>query len=147
MRGLRWALAGVVLAGVAGVVLAMAVRLTSSSSSDITDLEVGTCFDLEPDDDGTVGVVEVIDCADPHTAEVVGVDELNPDGDRPYPPDDELFALADARCADIPPDPRFGILAVAPTEATWEARSGRVVCVALVFGEGEVSGRYGAPDA
>lgn len=137
-------LAGVVLFGVAAVVVAIALSELSSDTSDITDLEVGDCFDLEPDDDGSVGLVDVVDCGEPHNAEVVATVDLNPDGDLRYPSDDELFPLAEQRCADVPPDPRFGVIAVAPTEATWDARDGRVVCVALVYGDGTVTSPYGA---
>ncbi|MCB0965859.1 MAG: septum formation family protein [Ilumatobacter sp.] len=147
MRVARWILVGAVLGGVAIAIIAMVVALASNPTSDITDLEVGDCFDLDPEADGSVGLVDVVDCDESHNAEVVAVDELNPDGDQPYPDDDALFALAEARCADVPPDPRFGVLAVAPTLATWEARAGRVVCVALVYGDEEVTGRYGTPDA
>ena len=146
MRALWWAVAGTVLFGVAALVIAVAVGELAGDTSDVTDLEVGDCFDLEPDDDGGVGLVDVIDCDEPHNAEVVAVADLNPDGELPYPTDAELFPLAERRCADVPPDPRFGVLAVAPTEATWEARDGRVVCVALVYGDGQVTGRYAMPD-
>ncbi len=146
MRALWWGVAAVILFGVAAIIVGVAVGELSSGTSDVTDLDVGDCFDLDPDDDGSVDLVDVVDCDEPHNAEVVAVADLNPDGDLPYPSDAELFPLADRRCADVPPDPRFGVLAVAPTAATWEARRGRVVCVALVYGDGRVTGRYGVPD-
>ena len=37
-------------------------------------------------------LVDVIDCSDPHDAEVVATGRLNPGRDRAYPSDDELFA-------------------------------------------------------
>jgi hypothetical protein len=141
-RTLRWVIGGSVLAVVAAVILVMAVRLTQSSSTDITDLDVGDCFQLDPDDDGSLDLVDVIDCGDPHDAEVVAIDDLNPGGDQPYPDDDALFGLADARCATLPDDPRFGIVAIAPTETSWEARRGRMVCVAVPYGGGQATDAY-----
>ena len=144
MRALWWSLVGLVLFGLAAVVIVVAFGELSNGTSDVTDLDVGDCFDLDPDEDGNVGLVDVVACDEPHNAEVVAIAELNPDGDLPYPPDDELFPLADRRCAAIPPDDRFGVVAVAPTESTWEARSGRVVCVALVYADGRVTGSHRA---
>ena len=78
---------GVVLAAVAVTTLVMVgIMLSSSDRVDITDLEVGECFDL-PVDDGdeqaddefeTVELIETVDCDDPHTAQVLAVGELNP---------------------------------------------------------------------
>jgi len=141
-RTLRGVIGVSVLAVVAALILIMAVRITQSSSTDITDLDVGDCFQLDPDDDGSIDLVDVIDCDEPHDAEVVMVDDLNPDGDRPYPDDDTLFGLADARCATVPDDPRFGIIAIAPTEASWEARRGRMVCVAVPYGGDRATDTY-----
>ena len=145
MRALGWALAATALFGLAALVLVLAVGALSSDTADVTDLDVGDCFDLAPDDEGAVGLVDVIDCDELHNAEVVAIAELNPTGDQPYPADDELFAIADAACSGVQPDPRFGVLAVAPTEATWDGRRGRVICVALVYGDGETDLPYGSP--
>lgn len=134
----------VVVAGV--VLLALIVRLASDERSDVTDLELGACFSLDESvgPDGLVTLVEPFDCADPHDAQVVLVGDLNPDGDRAYPTDDELFDEVDGRCRTVEPDPRFGLVPVAPTEATWNGRDGRFVCVALVTGGGEVSDDHAA---
>ena len=71
-----------------------------------------------------IDLIEVIDCAAPHTAPVVAVGDLNPDRDLPYPDDAALFGLADERCLDVPDDPRFGVLPIVPTESTWNGRDG-----------------------
>jgi hypothetical protein len=144
-RVVSWLFVGVALAAVATLILVMVIRLASSNSTDVTDLDVGDCFVIETDADGTVEPVDVIDCGDPHDAEVLVVADLNPDGDLDYPADDDLFALADAACAPIDPDPGFGILPIAPTASTWEARAGRVVCLAVPYGDDLVTVRYGAP--
>ncbi len=136
--------AAVVVVGV--VLLALIVRLAGDDRTDVTDLDVGACFSLDDavGDDGVVTLVEPFDCDEPHDAQVVLVGDLNPDGDRPYPSDDELFAEVDARCAGVEPDARFGLVPVAPTEATWTGRDGRFVCVALVVGGGDVTGDHAA---
>jgi hypothetical protein len=140
----RWLVVGVALTAVATLILVMAIQLASSNSTDVTDLDVGDCFVIEADEDGTIEPVDVIDCTDPHDAEVVAVADLNPDGDLEYPVDEVLFAQADAACASVAPDPRFGILPIAPTASSWEARAGRVVCLAVAYGDQLVTVRYGA---
>ena len=141
---------GVGLAVVAVVLLVMALTLSSASTIDVTDLEVGDCFDLDVGagtDDEVVELdpVDVIDCDEPHDAQVVSVGDLNPDGELAYPDDAELFEMADGECAAITPsDDRFGIVSIVPTEATWEARRGRYVCVAVTIGAVPVTGDHAA---
>ena len=134
---------------VVAAVLAIALVLSLSNETSWTDLEVGECFDLAgviADTDGdlaAVSNVDTIDCTEPHDAEVVAVGVLDPDGDRAYPPDEELFAEIDRACATLVPeavDPgRFGIVPIGPDERTWDDRGGRFVCVAVVVGGGTVS--------
>jgi hypothetical protein len=141
-------LPGVVLAVVAVVIVAMAFALSSDSSTDVTDLDVGDCFDLDLDadpDDGfaDLTLVEPIDCDEPHTAQVVATRDLNPDQDLPFPGDGQLFEEADRWCgALVEEDDRFGTLPVTPTEATWDARRGRTLCVAVTFGGRPVQGDH-----
>lgn len=136
------------VAAVALVFLIMAVALSSDSTTDVTDLEVGECFDLDlepdPDDEfADLDLVEPVDCDEPHTAQVVAVRDLNPDLGVPFPGDAQLFADADRSCAElVQPDPRFGMLPVTPTEATWEVRRGRMLCVAVAFGGIPVEGDH-----
>ena len=148
-RVVRWLVVGISLAAVATLILVMAIQLAGSNRTDVTDLDVGDCFVIETDADGTVEPVDVIDCGDPHDAEVLVVADLNPNGDLAYPADEEeLVALADAACAAIDPAPKFGILPIAPTASTWEARAGRVVCLAVPYGDDLVTERHGAaPEA
>ena len=144
----KWIVGFVALGGVAVFVLVMAVALSDDTTTDVTDLSEGYCFDLdlEPDADSEtaeLGLVEVIDCDEPHNAQVISVVDLNPDADLSYPDDVELFGAADAACADGGiDDDRFGILPIAPTPASWEARRGRTVCVALAFGGSSVTGDH-----
>lgn len=148
--------AGVVLgvaALVVAAVLAIAAVLSLSNETSWTDLETGDCFDLaaavdEADGDlGSVFAVDTVDCDEAHDAEIVGAGTLNPDGDRPYPSDDELFAEIDRACSSLVPasvDPAtYGIVPIAPDERTWNDRAGRFVCVAVVRGGGTVTGAAG----
>jgi hypothetical protein len=140
---------GLVLLVAAGV-LAIAAVLSLSNQTSWTDLEVGECFDLagaveEADGDlAAVFSVDTLDCDDPHDAQVVAAGALNPDGDRPYPSDDELFAEIDRECGALVPetvDPStYGIVPIAPDERTWSDRDGRFVCVSVVIGGGTVTG-------
>lgn len=135
---------------VAVAVLAIAAVLSATNETSWTDLELGECFDLAAAVEGAEGdlasvfAVDTLDCDDPHDAEIVAVGELNPDGERPYPSDDELFADLDQRCAAIVPETvdsdTFGILPIAPDDRTWDDRNGRFVCVAVVRGGGTVTG-------
>jgi hypothetical protein len=138
---------------VAAALLAIATVLSLTNETTWTDLDPGDCFDLAgalADADGDlaeVTAVDTIDCDDPHDAEVVAAGDLNPDGDRDYPTDPELFAEIDRECASLVPravDPdladRFGIVPIAPDGRTWDDRGGRFVCVAVVAGGGTVTG-------
>jgi hypothetical protein len=145
---MRWLLPGAALAVVATVIVVMAVTLSSDSSTDVTDLEVGECFDLdlEPDADGEfvdVSVVEPFACDDPHNAQVVSTFDLNPDHELPFPGDVTLFEEADRACGErVVGDDRFGMLPITPTEATWAARRGRALCVAVTSGGVPITGDH-----
>lgn len=142
MRGWIFGLvAVVVLVFVVGV--GVIVVLTTDSRTSIVDLAAGDCFDLPDAAGDQVDEVEVVDCAEPHLAEVVAVGSLNDSGDVPYPDDDEvLFALVDAECRTISPvgSDAFGLLPIAPTRQLWDAFEGRFLCVAIPFGGEPVTG-------
>lgn len=137
----------VVTAAVMLLGLGVALILSRQGGDYIFDLEVGQCFD-EPTawstgEGADVVTVDVVDCDDLHDAEVVGVGLLNADGSSEYPPDDELFASIDDRCAQIEglPADRFGFLPVAPSVATWQTLDGRYLCVAIPYGGEPTAGR------
>jgi hypothetical protein len=146
MRG--WPLALVATVGVvAAVAVAAIVLVAGSGGTSVFDLEVGDCFDLPVGgDEVDVDTVDLIECDEPHEAEVVAVGRLNRELDRPYPDDDQLFAEVDRGCAAAagPLDDRFGIVPIAPNEASWEPFEGGFVCVAVPFGGGPVTGSIGA---
>ena len=106
----------------------------------MVDLDPGDCVDLDPlGTDATVTTVPVVDCDEPHFGEVFHVGDLDPDGDREYPTDDELFAEIDGICvqrfsgyADPSVDPQqFRNYPIAPDENNWNDAGGRYVCIAM----------------
>lgn len=133
---------------VAASIIAIAVVLSLSNETSWTDLEPGDCFDLggavddAEGDLASVFSIDTVDCTDEHDAEVVAAGELNPEGDQPYPNDDELFAAIDRACAaGASVDPAtYGIVPIAPDERTWNERNGRYVCVAVALGGATVTG-------
>jgi hypothetical protein len=146
MRAVIGTAAAICVVVVAVVIGILVVQLARGDSVDVTDLAVGECFSLDASvaDDGSIDLVDTLDCAEPHDAQVVAVGELNPGGERAYPLDEELFAEVDARCSAVEPDERFGVVPIAPTRATWDGRNGRYACVALVVGGGTVTGDHAA---
>jgi hypothetical protein len=142
MRGWVAAVVAVALAAVVLGVAVIAVVAGSGGSTPLVELEVGDCFDLPADgSDDTVADVGLIDCEEPHLAEVVFVGSLN-EGDDPYPPDDELFAAVELACrrADVVASDAYGLLPIAPTPELWASFDGRFLCVAVPFGGQPVTG-------
>lgn len=127
--------------GASGAVVAVVVAMSGSATS-IFELRPGDCFDLpEFGDDGSRPSewteVDDVDCADPHTVEVLVAGQLDPDQARPRPSDDELYAEVEARCSTERAFARelgFGVLPIIPNEAVWEPRGGPFLCVAIPFG-------------
>jgi uncharacterized protein DUF4190 len=109
----------------------------------VFELERGDCvnFDFNPDSEivVTVTTVDVVDCEKPHTAEVMFIDELNPDGDLPYPSNEQLFADIGEACSNRAPDEvasdvdltDFSSFTVAPDDGSWENDDGPYVCFAI----------------
>lgn len=133
------------LLAVAGLVAVstLVILLVTSDPTTVLDLEVGDCFMIEAGGDNVeITSVEVIGCDRRHDAEVVLVGELNPDADRKYLADNELFAEVDRECATVPADlvAGFGLLPVAPNEASWQPFKGRFLCVAIPYGGAPVTG-------
>ncbi len=147
---------GWVVGLLATVLLATAVAVlsilvvTSDDDTLVLDLAAGDCFEL-PDElaESTITNVETVDCDQPHEAEVFATGLRNPDRDLPYPDEDELFRVVDARCAAVLAElpgasERFGVLPVIPNESSWDPFRGRFVCVAIPYGGGTVTGSIGA---
>ncbi len=146
MKG--WVVWLLLAVGALFAVSTLLILLVTSDPTTVLDLEVGDCFMIEAggDTDEITSVeitsVEVIGCDRRHNAEVVLVGELNPDADREYLADSELFAEVDRECATVPGDlvAGFGLLPVAPNEASWQPFKGRFLCVAIPYGGTPVSG-------
>lgn len=145
---MRW-MWGVIGLSVAVVVVAAAALIVAlgSSGTAVAELELGECFDL-PTLDGSgrsvevLEQVDVIDCDEPHQAQVVLVGELNPGGELAYPNDADLFASVDREClaaARVVGD-EFGLLPIAPTDDTWNRLGGRFQCLAVPYGGGRTTG-------
>lgn len=151
MRGWAIGLLAIVLLIVAGAAAIIGVALSGGGSTPIVDLEVGDCFDLPDESEmDRFETVDLIDCDEPHEVEVVGVGELNPEGDLPYPDDDELFRIAGQRCAvltDGLPLEGFGVVPLAPTLDTWEGADGGFSCLALQVGGEPTEGSLMADDS
>ncbi|MGW4204582.1 DUF4190 domain-containing protein [Streptomyces sp. NPDC004726] len=117
-RGRGLAVAGTVLSAVSTLVVALAIM--SGAAGDawtgfrksmdeasryraVADLNRGDCFNLPaggaPEEGDSTEEVEVVDCEEPHEAEVSGTFELT--GYRPYPGDSVLEPVVERRCEDI----------------------------------------------
>lgn len=143
-RGSLLSTLGLFTLAIVAIAIAAVVVITVSNSSDsIFDLRVGDCFVLGDEVDTTLDSVDTVDCAEPHDAEVVGVGQLNAEQDQPYPTDDALFTEIDERCRGTIESGDYGLLPVAPDEASWEPLGGRYLCVAVPYGGALVSGSIG----
>lgn len=150
-RGLGWIAGFVALIALAaigiGAVLAVVAAIVRGDDTPALSLEVGQCLDFElPATDPDISSVPVVDCAEPHTAEVFHVGVLDPDGDRAYPPDDEtLFRVVVSSCVQSPGGGRPGpfeefvgipfantellVFPIAPDADAWGPTNGRYICL------------------
>lgn len=125
-------------AAVIGVFVAM-----SDSGTSVFELRAGDCFDLpEFDDEGSRPMLEwsevdTVDCADPHTVEVVLTGQLDREQEREFPGDAALQVDVDERCAAVAArarELRYGVLPITPNQSAWRPRGGPFLCVAIPFG-------------
>ena len=140
-----WALAIVLLAVGAFAVAGVAIAVVRSDDTVVVELDPGQCFELPDEIDDEIGVVDTIDCDEPHRAEVVAADELNPERDLDYPGGDESLAAAEQRCnaalaGETAILEEFGIVPVVANESAWGPLEGRFVCVAIPYGGEPTSG-------
>lgn len=143
MRGWMTGVIGAALLVIAAGVAVVAIVASSDDGTSVVDLDVGDCFDLPEGSEAAdeLTSVLVVDCSEPHLAEVVSDGTLATD-DAPYPDDDELFDLVERRCRDaaVVESADFGLLPVAPTPELWASFDGRFLCVAIPFGGAPVTG-------
>jgi Domain of unknown function (DUF4190) len=96
----------------------------------VFDVEAGDCvtfdFDLvESEIPDEITTVEVVDCDEPHDAEVIRQGELNPDEDRDYPSNEVLIDESLTACGR---EDAFNIFTIVPNEASWDQQGGPYVC-------------------
>lgn len=132
----------------------------TTAADDLTavfDIADGDCFTPRASDaDGTgtgtgnddeliVTAVEIVDCDDPHLAEVIAVVELPGDPGEPFPGLTERDAAAQDLCLPAFDDAvgvplaqsELGLLWFAPTDISWSGESDRWVTCAVQSLDGE----------
>jgi hypothetical protein len=147
-RGRGMAIAGIVLSCFWILIIAAAVADTIFGSAErspggavtvagdvaLSDLRVGDCVPSLPT--GTVVVVRVVPCSDPHAGEVYNIASL-PAG--PYPGDDQVRRLSVGECqgalpryVSAPPGTTgYDISYLMPLETSWSSEGNRsVICIA-----------------
>jgi hypothetical protein len=151
-----------VVTGVIGVlaggvfIVAAVVGVFDDDARSVFSLEVGDCVDVDLNpSDGAVSSVPVVDCDEPHVAEVFHVGELNPDRTLPYPAQErDLFRLVVEACVQptlgrmspfeeyvgVPfgVDDALDLYPVAPDERAWEPTGGQFVCMVVPADDDDV---------
>lgn len=145
-------LVGVLVLGLAawGVVvlrLSMQTRVLGEvdrpTSAHSRQLDVGHCVASMPAD-GDVGRVDLVPCADPHVAEVVGVHPFRADawpGQRAV--DDEAAASCEMDSTQVAAG--FRAVVWSPSEESWAQGDRRGLCLAWLE-DGEARGSFAAGD-
>lgn len=114
--------------------------LVSSGTLQVTDLQVGDCFDSAIDE--TVGEtvevqgVDAIPCGEPHRNQVYAITELPDGSDAPFPGDDAAFESSGLLCLETFDDfvglayeeSVLDISVVYPSADTWGRGDREVVC-------------------
>ncbi|MBW3665070.1 MAG: septum formation family protein [Actinobacteria bacterium] len=115
-------------------------ELVSSGTLQVTDLQVGDCFDSTIDE--TVGEtvevqgVDAIPCGEPHRNQVYAIRELPDGADAPFPGDDAAFESSGLLCLETFEDfvglayeeSVLDISVVYPSADTWGTGDREVVC-------------------
>jgi len=139
-RGRAWA--GLVL-GIVGVLLFVGIvvigALLGWYGDDVAadDLEVGQCVELDVDDT-EISSLPLVDCDEPHQAEVYLVEDI--EGGDEIPDTDSLIARGQELCAGDAFEAYVGtsyeqseleFYTVYPSEDTWEDGDREIVCLAI----------------
>jgi hypothetical protein len=124
-----WILGLIGLLAGGAFIAAAATGAFDDGETAVFDLDTGDCvnFDFNPESDRIIEVttVEVVDCDEPHEAEVIQRGELNPGEDRDYPSNDQLIAESYEGCGR---DDLSNIFTVFPNEDSWDQQGGPYVC-------------------
>ena len=153
-----WALGIVFTLGAIAVYIAVAVSEDEESESKVSpsSVAVGDCFD-DPSiddlaaDDSTfdAGLVEIVECSEPHHAEAYHVGKLNPGRDRDYPGEGPVRRELEEICygdsfeeyVGTPyEDSKIEVLYYFPRKAAWQIQGGAYSCVLIDPGFDRVTG-------
>ncbi len=144
---------GLIFAGprIADELRSIGERLASpvpSGTISVFDLKPGECFD-EPDANAqTVDRLVVRDCAEPHGAEVVSIEEVPGGPSATFPGDDAVGRTADDACTAAfttyvgisPEESDFDITYFTVTADGWANGDRSFDCIAIPDGESPTSG-------
>jgi hypothetical protein len=120
----------------------------------LADLRAGDCIDLadldaaEGTDGREVSSVVVIDCGEPHDAEIYALISLDDDPESRHPGDGHVLAAADRVCLEQFEgyvgaryvDTRLEIVHLRPTLASWARGDRRVICAVVYTGTAPLVG-------
>ena len=117
--------------------LLLGLLLTACQQS-VFDLEIGQCINVPTS--GEVSTAEVVECSEPHDAEVFALPQHPAGADEPFPGTTEIGEFADTEClAAFEPyvgtDYQSSALffsALQPTQETWDQADDREVACLLV---------------
>lgn len=137
-----WILGALGLAAAATFITLVATGVIDVDDTPIDELEPGDCVESDLDEQEIGESVEVsslpvVDCDEPHDAEVFRIAELNPDEDREYPSEFELAREAAQTCQESFADYAGSQAAdleftfIASNEDSWDQLRGLVVCLAF----------------
>jgi hypothetical protein len=139
VTGLGKARAGWIL-GIVGLVIGgLLVALSATGALD-DDVEVGMCADVS-NLEGEVSSVPVVDCDEPHDAEVTATGELNPGGGGEYPGEGRVRQLVGEECSGQSfsdyvgvayLDSELDVNFVFPNERNWTEADGSYICFAFL---------------
>ena len=111
----------------------------------LDELEVGMCATVSDLDD-EVTSIPVVECDEPHDAEVIGLGEANPGGGGEYPGIVEVNEIVNAECVEdfadyvgADPDSELAPTFVFPNEENWTEADGNYVCFAYTQGGDELT--------
>jgi hypothetical protein len=122
----------------------------SAAMRALADLQLGDCIDLDGLEEAVAEVTEVaiVDCVEPHDAEVYALVSLDDDPTSRHPGDEHVLAAADRVCLDAFEgyvgaryvDTRLEIVHLRPTVASWARGDRRVICAVVNAGAAPLVG-------
>ena len=114
----------------------------------VFELNEGTCVEALPSEGDLVLSLPVVDCAEPHEAEVYLVDELNPDRSRDFPGETAAAMETEQACLDefeafvglTYDDSLLDVFYLAPDRRAWNVSRGEVTCMVFEPGNSALVG-------